>query len=250
MGREGCAHDNLVHGLQGPKTTCLPPQPAYVAHLDDGCTTDSFRCIVTYAAPTIPTCDCTALANGAYKGMPNGLCQKNDATGTTTCFERNCEGSKLIGGWEYFGCLEDSFRCKHRTQKEESQPDSYSLCCLQPAVTLCVATTQPTTCAARPDRTARSWAREGGWMHAPVSAAIARCPCRRWLGERSSASVNSRLGEREEHARQTDAGLADVRARRCVCLLVGFLVVVAVAFRSVWHPPTEESSVRESYVNR
>jgi len=112
IGEEGCARDNLVHGLQGGKTTCFPPARSYIPHLDDGCTSDSFRCIVTYAAPTFPTCVCDELANQAYLGMPNGLCQKNEATGNRKCFSRNYEGDKAVGGWEYFGCPEDSFRCK------------------------------------------------------------------------------------------------------------------------------------------
>ena len=98
----------MVHGLQGGKTTCFPPQRAYIPHLDDGCTSDSFRCIVTYSPPTFPTCVCDYYVNQAYKDMPNGICQKNDATGARVCYPRNYEGDKQIGGWEYFGCPEDS----------------------------------------------------------------------------------------------------------------------------------------------
>eukprot|EP00966_Prymnesium_polylepis_P143558 3314010-Prymnesium_polylepis.1 len=107
IGSEGCAR-NVVHGLQGVQRTCKPPIRPYVPHLDDGCTSDSFRCIVTVTAVTFPTCVCDTFVNQAYKGMPNGLCKKK---GTGVCMARYYVGDKDIGGWEYYGCPEDAFHC-------------------------------------------------------------------------------------------------------------------------------------------
>ena len=108
IGAEGCARDDLVHGLLGIRTVCYPPQREYIPHLDDGCTSDSFRCIVTYSQPTFPMCTCDWYANQAYEGMPNGLCQKSKSGHARVCYPRNYIGDKKIGAWENYGCPEDS----------------------------------------------------------------------------------------------------------------------------------------------
>lgn len=107
VGTEGCSRDE-VHGLQGVKTLCMPPARPRIPFLDDGCPSDMYRCIVTHVAPTFPSCSCTSFARGAFAGDPNGTCQKiKDGV----CMPRNYVGDKKIGGSEYYGCPEDTFRC-------------------------------------------------------------------------------------------------------------------------------------------
>lgn len=109
-GMEGCARADVVHGLAGKKTVCYPPQRPYIPHLDDGCTSDSYRCLADYTAPTFPTCQCDEFANQAYLSHPNGLCQKSTHKGNV-CYARNYVGDKKHGGWEFYGCPQDTFRC-------------------------------------------------------------------------------------------------------------------------------------------
>ena len=106
IGSDGCAKDE-VHGLQGVQTLCYPATRPYIPHLDDGCPSDMYRCKVTYTAPTFPACACSECHSGAVAGSGN-TCQK---IGTSICYPRSYGGDKRIGGWEYFGCPEDMFRC-------------------------------------------------------------------------------------------------------------------------------------------
>eukprot|EP00966_Prymnesium_polylepis_P087588 2026946-Prymnesium_polylepis.1 len=67
-----------------------------------------YRCQVTYTAPTFPACACTEYHSGAFAGNADGSCQKK---GTSICYPRNYAGDKKIGGWEFYGCPADMFRC-------------------------------------------------------------------------------------------------------------------------------------------
>jgi len=110
VGLDGCAKGQ-VHGLSGVQTNCYPTIRPYIPHLDDGCPSDMYRCVLSYTAPTHPACACDEYHNGAYAGMSNGLCQKNMAHGKAICQPRNYDSDKKVGGWEFYGCPEDSFRC-------------------------------------------------------------------------------------------------------------------------------------------
>jgi hypothetical protein len=107
QGQYGCARKE-VHGLSGVETSCKMPSRPYIPHVDDGCDSDTRRCLVTYMAPTFASCSCSSFHNGVTHNDPNGVCQKK---GTGECYPRNYKGDKHIGNSEFFACAEDMYRC-------------------------------------------------------------------------------------------------------------------------------------------
>jgi len=113
-GKHACTKDE-VHGMKGIKTFCMMPPRPYIPFLDNGCPSDMYRCIVTNQPQlNFPVCKCDKLINGAVNDFvknKDGLCQKPTASGEQLCSPRNYFGDKKIGGSEFYGCPEDTFRC-------------------------------------------------------------------------------------------------------------------------------------------
>jgi len=110
LGEEACARTE-THGLSGPETWCAIPSRTYLPFQDEGCNSDSFRCIVSHAPPTFPVCACDVYENGASESNVDGLCVKRQDGVGRVCRKRNYMGDKKIGGSEFYGCPEDMIRC-------------------------------------------------------------------------------------------------------------------------------------------
>ena len=102
-GEQACGR-NEIHGLSGLKTWCTMPSGPFIRFVDDGCGSDTTRCIVSYIKPVFPACECNKYAGGASPTSLGGLCNKDD---DFTCYPRNYVGDKKIGGSELFGCPAD-----------------------------------------------------------------------------------------------------------------------------------------------
>jgi len=111
-GTEACAREE-VHGLTGYKTWCAKAVRPFIPFLDSGCPSDTYRCTVVPRPELVfPVCQCDKYANGlAINTAIDGACQKNAAHGERICYPRNYAGDKKIGGSEFYGCPEDTFRC-------------------------------------------------------------------------------------------------------------------------------------------
>merc|ERR1712178_584685 len=76
-GEEACARHE-VNGLSGTQTWCASPERPHIPHVDDGCSSDTFRCMVVYTPPIFPSCQCDKYDNDAIAStaVVGGLCQK------------------------------------------------------------------------------------------------------------------------------------------------------------------------------
>ena len=93
-----------MHGIYGRQTHCGPTKRPAIAHLDDGCTSDTYRCVAAYTPPKFPACACAGYASGAAPTSTDGLCEKK---GDKICYPPNYAGDKKIGNADNYGCPED-----------------------------------------------------------------------------------------------------------------------------------------------
>ena len=107
LGEQACARRE-VHGHEGERTWCKPPPRSFIPFVDAGCSSDTYRCVVTYAPPVHPLCGCNKFANGAMLGDWE-MCVRVES-GTRICQPR-AKSPTDVGGHFHFGCASDMCVC-------------------------------------------------------------------------------------------------------------------------------------------
>jgi len=106
LGEQACARSE-VHGHEGDRVWCAPAQRPFVPYADSGCSSDTYRCVVTYIPPVHEACVCDSYANGAQAG--DEMCVKS-SHGGRQCYPR-VPFPTDVGGHFHFGCASDMTPC-------------------------------------------------------------------------------------------------------------------------------------------